>query len=522
MTVHEASVRLTGIVKRFGTFTANDRIDVVVRPGTVHAIVGENGAGKSTLMKVLAGEERPDEGTVEVDGITHEFRSPRQAQQAGVGIVHQHFLLADALRVWENVVLADEPGTPWRLDSSAARERVSALAAENGFEVDVDAFVSDLGVGDRQRVEILKVLYREARVIILDEPTAVLVPTEATALFRSIRALTARGASVVFISHKLDEVLAFADEITVIRAGRVVGRTTPAETTPRELAGLMVEVAMPTVEPRTTPPGDDLVLAVADLTVGRPGERPLLDAVSLSVRSGEIVGVAGVEGNGQSELLAALLGRVEYDGAVSMGGRSIDALSTRERRALGLAYIPEDRHRDGVVLDFTLAENAALGYQQRAPIRRGWWFSRSAASSTASAVIRRFDVRGGGPGTRARALSGGNQQKFIIGRELGSDPTVLVAAHPTRGVDVGAQSAVWRELVTARDTGLGTLLVSADLDELLALSDRLLVMYGGRVVAELDPRTVTAIDLGEHMTGAHAPSPGDAPPSDRAPRGGAA
>lgn len=508
MTEHEASVRLTGIVKRFGTFTANDRIDVLVHPGTVHAIVGENGAGKSTLMKVLAGEERPDEGTVEVEGVAHDFRSPRQAQQAGVGIVHQHFLLAGALRVWENVVLADEPGRPWRLDAAAARARVTELAEANGFDVDVDAFVSDLGVGDRQRVEILKVLHREARVIILDEPTAVLVPSEASALFRSIRTLTARGASVVFISHKLDEVLAFADEITVIRAGRVVGRTTPAETTPRELAGLMVEVAMPTVEPRTSPPGDAVVLSVDGVTVGSPDERPLLDAVSLVVHAGEIVGVAGVEGNGQSELLAALLGRVDYDGQITLDGQAIDALSTRERRALGVGYIPEDRHRDGVVLGFSLSENAALGYQQRAPIKRGWWFDRSAAASTAADIIRRFDVRGGSPTTTAGSLSGGNQQKFIIGRELGSEPTVLVAAHPTRGVDVGAQSAVWRELVTARDAGLGTLLVSADLDELLALSDRLLVMYGGRVVAELDPRSVTAIDLGEHMTGAHLPTTG--------------
>ena len=510
MGAQEAAVRLTGIVKRFGTFTANDRIDVLVRPGTVHAVVGENGAGKSTLMKVLAGEERPDEGTVEVEGVAHDFRSPRQAQQAGVGIVHQHFLLAGALRVWENVVLADEPGSTWRIDAAAARRRVGELASANGFDVDPDAFVSDLGVGDRQRVEILKVLWREARVIILDEPTAVLVPSEATALFASIRALTARGASVVFISHKLDEVLAFADDITVIRAGRVVGRTTAAETTPRELAGLMVEVAMPTVEPRSTPPGDDVVLAVEGLTVGRPGERPVVDDLSLTVRRGEVVGVAGVEGNGQSELLAALLGRVEHTGSVSLGGRVIDDLPTRERRALGLAYIPEDRHRDGVVLDLSLAENAALGYQGRAPVRRGWWFSRSAATAAAAEIIRRFDVRGGTPSTRARALSGGNQQKFIIGRELGSDPTVLVAAHPTRGVDVGAQSAVWRELVEARDAGLGTLLVSADLDELLALSDRLLVMYGGRVVAELDPRHVTALDLGEHMTGAHAPATGGA------------
>ncbi|MFZ4892879.1 ABC transporter ATP-binding protein [Plantibacter sp. Mn2098] len=504
MTEQEALVRLTGIVKRYGTFTANDRIDVAVRPGTVHAIVGENGAGKSTLMKVLAGDVRADEGTIEVDGKPHDFRSPRDAQRVGIGIVHQHFLLADALRVWENVVLADEPGTPWHLDSAAARDHVARLAEANDFQIDVDALVRDLGVGDRQRVEILKVLYREARVIILDEPTAVLVPSEAAALFRSIRTLTARGAAVIFISHKLDEVLAFADEITVIRAGRVVGHTTPAETTPRQLAALMVEVEMPTVEPREIPVGDVVVLETVAVTVGTPGERPLLDEVSLQVRSGEIVGIAGVEGNGQSELLSALLGRTDYSGSVVVDGRAIDDLRTKDRRALGVAYIPEDRHRDGLVLDFSLAENSALGYQQRKPIKRGWWFSRSAATATAQAIIERFDVRGGGPSATAASLSGGNQQKFIIGRELGSKPTVLVAAHPTRGVDVGAQSAVWAELVSARDAGLGTLLVSADLDELLALSDRLLVMYGGRVVAELDPRHVTATEIGEHMTGTHS------------------
>ncbi|WP_030148167.1 ABC transporter ATP-binding protein [Mycetocola saprophilus] len=503
MSEREALVRLTGIVKRYGTFTANDQIDVAVRAGTVHAIVGENGAGKSTLMKVLAGDVRADEGTIEVDGQPQNFRSPRDAQRVGIGIVHQHFLLADALRVWENVVLADEPGTPWRLDSATARQRVARLAEDNNFQIDIDAPLHDLGVGDRQRVEILKVLYREARVIILDEPTAVLVPSEAAALFRSIRALTARGAAVIFISHKLDEVLAFADEITVIRGGRVVGYTTPAETSPRQLAALMVEVDMPIVAPRDIPVGDDVVLETRGLTVGTAGERPLLDEVSLRVHSGEIVGIAGVEGNGQSELLAALLGRVDYAGSVVVGGRTIDDLGTKDRRDLGMGYIPEDRHRDGLVLDFSLAENAALGYQQRAPLRRGWWFSRASATRVARDIITRFDVRGGGPTATAASLSGGNQQKFIIGRELGSHPTVLVAAHPTRGVDIGAQSAVWAELVSARDAGLGTLLVSADLDELLALSDRLLVMYGGRVVAELDPRHVTATQIGEHMTGTH-------------------
>ncbi|MDO9397484.1 MAG: ABC transporter ATP-binding protein [Herbiconiux sp.] len=501
-------VRLTGIVKRFGTFTANDRIDLAVKAGTVHAIVGENGAGKSTLMKILAGEEHPDEGTIEIAGTPRSFKSPRDAQQAGIGIVHQHFLLADALRVWENVVLADEPGSALRLDSATARRRVADLAEGNGFPVGVDTVVRDLGVGGRQRVEILKVLYRDARIIILDEPTAVLVPSEAQSLFAAMRRFTEAGAAVIFISHKLDEVLDFADEITVIRAGAVVGRTTPAESTASDLAALMVKVAMPAVAPRAVPPGTDVVLAAHGITVGEEGEVPALDDVSLEVHGGEIVGIAGVEGNGQSELLMALLGRAKHTGTVHMGGDDISALPTAARRARGMAYIPEDRHRDGVVLSMALRENAALGYHTRPPVKRGPWFSRSGAAGVARDIISRFDVRGGDASTPASSLSGGNQQKFIVGRELGSGPRVLVAAHPTRGVDIGAQSAVWSELTAARDRGLGTLLISADLDELIGLSDTIRVMLRGRLTEEFDPRTVTATELGSAMTGATTTTPG--------------
>lgn len=499
----EVLVQLTGIVKRFGPFTANDRIDLTVRAGTVHAVVGENGAGKSTLMKILAGEENPDEGAIEIAGRTVSFRSPRDAQAAGIGIVHQHFLLAPAMRVWENVVLASEPGPPVLLDAAAARREVAELAERTGFGVPVDAEIEDLGVGARQRVEILKVLYRDARVIILDEPTAVLVPSEAQALFEAMRAFTRAGAAVVFISHKLDEVLDFADEITVIRAGEVVGHTTPAETTARELAHLMVKVDMPAAEPRTVPVSDRVVLETRELTVGEAGEVAALDGVNLSVRAGEIVGIAGVEGNGQSELLGALLGRIHATGSVVVNGEQIDELSTLERRARGVGYIPEDRHRDGIVLPLALRENAVLGYHALAPVRRGLWMSRSAATRAAVEIISAFDVRGGDAATAAAALSGGNQQKFIVGRELLRRPKLLLAAHPTRGVDIGAQSAIWSELTAARDEGLATLLVSADLDEILALSDRILVLHRGRIVAHLDDN-VDAETLGEYMTGARA------------------
>ncbi|SDO83975.1 simple sugar transport system ATP-binding protein [Microbacterium sp. ru370.1] len=498
----EVLVRLSGIVKRFGTFTANDRIDLTVRAGSVHAVVGENGAGKSTLMKILSGEESPDEGTIEIDGAAVTFRSPRDAQAAGIGIVHQHFLLAPALRVWENVVLADEPGPPVLIDAARARREVGELAERTGFPVPVDAETEDLGVGTRQRVEILKVLYRDARIIILDEPTAVLVPAEAEALFAAMRDFTSAGAAVIFISHKLDEVLSFADDITVIRAGRVVGTAVPAETTASQLARLMVASEMPVVTPRESPVSERVVLETRGLTVAGTEAVPLLSDVAFRVHAGEIVGVAGVEGNGQSELLAALIGRADATGTVLLDGDDVSAATTVQRRARGMGYISEDRHRDGIVLPLSLRDNAVLGYQQLAPVRRGPWFSRAAAAKAAAEIIAAFDVRGGGPATRAATLSGGNQQKFIVGRELLRSPRLLLAAHPTRGVDIGAQAAIWSELTSARDRGLATLLVSADLDEILALSDRILVLHRGRIVAELDARGVDAGTVGEYMTGA--------------------
>lgn len=500
----EVLVRLGGIVKRFGTFAANDDIDLTVRAGSVHAVVGENGAGKSTLMKILSGEESPDAGTIEIDGRPVTFRSPRDAQAAGIGIVHQHFLLAPALRVWENIVLADEPGGHVLIDSARARREVVELAERTGFPVAVDAEVADLGVGMRQRVEILKVLYRDARIIILDEPTAVLVPAEADALFAAMRAFTRAGAAVIFISHKLDEVLSFADDITVIRAGRVVGTAVPAETTAAQLARLMVTAEMPVVAPRAAPVSDRVVLETRGLGVAGDDSVAPLSEVDLQVHAGEIVGIAGVEGNGQSELLAALIGRADATGAVFLDGDDVTALTTVDRRARGMGYISEDRHRDGIVLPLALRENAVLGYQQLPPVRRGPWFRRSEAARAAAEIIAAFDVRGGGPATRAASLSGGNQQKFIVGRELLRSPRLLLAAHPTRGVDIGAQAAIWSELTAARDRGLATLLVSADLDEILALSDRILVLHRGRLVAEVDARGADAGTIGEYMTGARA------------------
>jgi simple sugar transport system ATP-binding protein len=496
------AIELRDIVKRFPGVVANDGVNLTVRPGTIHAIVGENGAGKSTLMKTLYGAHQPDEGTIAVDGSVVHFASPRDAIAAGIGMVFQHFMLAANFTVWENVVLGDEPGTPVALRPAKARARLRELAEQYGLDVDPDAVVDDLGVGEKQRVEILKVLYRGARIVILDEPTAVLVPQEVDELFGSLRELTAQGSTVVFISHKLDEVLRHADAITVIRAGRTVGEVDdPSTVTPRMLAEMMVGAELPTPETRERTVTDVAELRVDRLSVRDDG-RSIVDDVSFTIHRGEVVGIAGVEGNGQSELVHAILGLVAADGRVTVGDQDISTMTTQQRRALGVGYIAEDRQKEGLALPFSLWENAALGHQSRPPYGKGPWIDVDGARSQTERIVEDFDVRTPGVDVPILTLSGGNQQKLVVGREMTADPRVLVAAHPTRGVDVGAQALIWDILRRARHDGLATLLVSADLDELIGLSDRLLVMLRGRIVAELDPATVTPADLGSYMTGA--------------------
>jgi simple sugar transport system ATP-binding protein len=494
-------IELRDIVKRFPGVVANDGVNLSVRQGTIHAIVGENGAGKSTLMKTLYGAHRPDEGTVRVNGDVQHFRSPRDAIAQGIGMVFQHFMLADNFTVWENVVLGDEPGNGVKLDIKAARDRIRQIAEQNGLDVDPDAYVGELGVGEKQRVEILKVLYRGAKILILDEPTAVLVPHEVDELFSSLRALTDEGATAVFISHKLDEVLKFADAITVIRAGRTVGEVPdPSTVTARDLAEMMVGSELPTPETRESTVTTEVALSVRELTVGT-APRPALDGVSFDVHRGEILGVAGVEGNGQTELIEAIMGLHQATGSVYLLGRDLAPLGTRERREAGIGYIPEDRQKDGLVLPFSLWENAMLGHQTRHPYSKGAWIDRAGAEERTRRIVEEFDVRTPGVEVPAFTLSGGNQQKLVVGREMTSEPSVLVAAHPTRGVDVGAQAIIWDILRDARAKGLATLLISADLEELIGLSDRLLVMLRGRVVAELSPSAVTPAELGSYMTG---------------------
>ncbi|AHI01384.1 ABC transporter ATP-binding protein [Kutzneria viridogrisea] len=505
-TEHPAVV-LTGITKRFPGVVANSDIALTVRRGEVHALCGENGAGKSTLMKILYGMQQPDEGTIEVDGEQVRFKSPAEAIKAGIGMVHQHFMLADNLTVLENVVLGAESlhGIGRR-----ARARVAELAGRTGLRVDPDVLIEQLGVADRQRVEILKVLYRGAKIIILDEPTAVLVPQEVDELFDTLRGMREQGFTFLFISHKLDEVRAIADSVTVIRRGTTVGTADPKSVTSRQLAEMMVGSELPSPETRDSTVTDRAVLTVAGLRLSAEdgSGRPVLDEIDLAVHAGEVVGIAGVEGNGQTELVEAIMGMRHADSGkvllVDRDGKINDLTGqgTLKRREAGIGYVPEDRHRHGLLLTQSLWFNRILGFQTRKPTSTGRWLDVEGARADTRRIVERFDVRTPGIEVPAAALSGGNQQKLIVGRELSGEPVLLIASHPTRGVDVGAQALIWEQIKQARAEGLAVLLVSADLDELIGLSDTIKVMLRGRLVADADPATVTPEDLGSAMTGA--------------------
>ena len=500
------AVRLQGITKRFPGVLANDRIDLVVEAGEIHAICGENGAGKSTLMKILYGMQAPDEGSIEVLGQERSFSSPREAIEVGIGMVHQHFMLADNLTVLENVILGAEPAKGSLIDFATARARLRELGDAYGLELDLDDMVGTLEVGERQRIEIIKILYRGARILILDEPTAVLVPQEVEELFRNMRELKAEGHTIIFIDHKLDEVLAIADTITVLRQGRSVARVKPTDVTAQDLAELMVGSELPTPETREATVTDRTAIEVRGISVMDEAGVTRLRNIRFAVQCGEIVGVAGVEGNGQGELVEAILGIAPVtEGSIHLHGDDVTGWSVRQRREAGLGYIPEDRHRRGLLLPSPVWENSILGHQTRSRfLRSGLWIDEEASKHHASQVVEHFDVRTPGVHTPVHALSGGNQQKLVVGRELATRCNPLIAAHPTRGIDVGSQAAVWEDLRRARAEGLGLLLISADLEELIGLSDTLLVMLRGEIVARLDPARITPRELGAYMTGAAA------------------
>ncbi|MFF2509356.1 ABC transporter ATP-binding protein [Streptomyces sp. NPDC058067] len=495
---------MRGITKRFPGVVANRDIDITVRRGTVHALCGENGAGKSTLMKILYGMQKPDEGTIAVDGTQVTFATPADAIARGIGMVHQHFMLADNLTVLENVVLGAE-----KLHGigGKARTKIREISEAYGLGVRPDVLVEELGVADRQRVEILKVLYRGARTLILDEPTAVLVPQEVDALFDNLRELKSEGLTVIFISHKLGEVLSVADEITVIRRGTTVGTADPRTTTTKQLAELMVGSELPSPETEESTVTDTPMLRLDGLRLTQTDldgvERVILDDVTFTIHRGEVLGVAGVEGNGQSELVEAIMGmRAADHGTVSLDGTDVTQTPTRKRREAGVGYIPEDRHRHGLLLEAPLWENRVLGHVSERPNSKGALLDLKAARADTERIVRDYDVRTPGIEVTAASLSGGNQQKLIVGREMSHAPKLLIAAHPTRGVDVGAQAQIWDQIRRARREGLAVLLISADLDELIGLSDTLRVMYRGRLVADADPATITPEELGSAMTGA--------------------
>ena len=497
------AIELTGITKRFPGVVANDNVNLSVETGEIHAICGENGAGKSTLMKILFGMQSPDEGTMRVHGNEVQFTSPAEAIDIGIGMVHQHFMLAGQLTVLENVILGAEPVTSaGRIDFKAAETHLIEVGEAYGLDIDPHDLIESLEVGERQRVEIIKVLYRGAEILILDEPTAVLVPHEVDELFRNMRELKAAGSTILFIDHKLDEVLQIADTITVLRQGRTVATVKPDEVSSGDLAEMMVGSELPTPQTSRSTVTDETALSITGLTVLDVDERPVVDEVSLEVRRGEVVGLAGVEGNGQTEFVGAIIGTEEAAaGSIKLLGQEIAQRSVRERRDSGIGYVPQDRHTEGLLLFAPLWENAALGHQTKAPFANGRWFDRFGARDRTEAIRGWFDVRTPDIEVTANSLSGGNQQKLIIGREMSAEPKVLIASHPTRGIDVGAQAAVWDDIRGARAEGMGTLLISADLDELIGLSDTIVVIHNGQLTATLDPATITPRQLGSHMTG---------------------
>jgi simple sugar transport system ATP-binding protein len=495
-------IELKNITKTFGDVVANNDVSFVVHKGTIHAIVGENGAGKSTIMRIAYGFYNADSGEILVDGIPVAIRNPHDAITLGIGMVHQHFMLVDNMTVAENIILGAETGSAASLDLDGAVSAIRKLSTDLKLNIDPNAYIEDLSVGQQQRVELLKALYRNAELLILDEPTAVLSPQEVDEFFAILRRMKEQGKTIIIITHKLEEVLAISDEVTVMRDGKVVGNVETSKTNAQELARMIVgRDVLLRVEKTDAAPSDAILQVVGLSVAGKHGTS--VDDVSFSVRAGEIVGIAGIEGNGQTELIEALAGLcVASAGTIEFAGRDIRGLNPREIRELGIAHIPEDRHRRGLLLASDLAENAILGVHYRPPVSSSAGFMNSAAiDSRVNEIIRNFDVRPPVASLPAKALSGGNQQKLIIGREFELGPKLLLVSQPTRGVDIGAIEFIHRKLIALRDAGSAILLVSAELEEVTALADRLLVIREGRIVGEVDPKQASVEDIGLMMTG---------------------
>jgi simple sugar transport system ATP-binding protein len=496
-------LELRNITKTFGSVVANDNVSIKIEKGTIHAIVGENGAGKSTVMRIAYGFYTEDSGEILVDGKVVNIRNPHDAIALGIGMVHQHFMLVDTMTVAENIILGAETGGAVNLDLEKANQDILKLSNELRLGVDPRALIEDISVGAQQRVELLKALYRKAQILILDEPTAVLTPQEVEDFFNILRLMKQQGKTVIIITHKLEEVLAISDDVTVMRDGKTVGSVKTAETTAKDLARMIVGRDVLLRVEKTDAAPKDAVLQVENLSVaGAHGEA--LNKISFNVRAGEIVGVAGIEGNGQTELIEAIAGLVpaaKMSGSVKLFGSDITFANARRRKELGIAHIPEDRHKRGLLLDSDLEENTILGVHYRPPVTAGGFLNASAIETRTKEIIRNFDVRPPNPELNARALSGGNQQKLIIGREFELNPKLLLVSQPTRGVDIGAIEFIHRKLIALRDAGTAVLLISAELEEVTALADRLLVIYKGKFVGEVDPKRTSNEEIGFLMTG---------------------
>ncbi len=501
----EYAIEMLNITKRFPGIIANDNITLQLKKGEIHALLGENGAGKSTLMSVLFGLYQPEEGEIHKDGKKVTINNPNDANVLGIGMVHQHFKLVECFSVLDNIILGVETTKGGFLQKEEARKKVVALSEKYGLAVDPDALIEDITVGMQQRTEILKMLYRDNEILIFDEPTAVLTPQEIQELLTIMKNLAAEGKSILFITHKLAEIMQAADTCSVIRKGKYVGTVQVKDTTPEKLSAMMVGRDVNFVVEKKPSQPKDVVLDIKGMTVAsKHHKNNAVNNVSLQVRRGEIVCIAGIDGNGQTEFVYGLTGLEPLvNGTISMNGKDITNLPIRERLTSGMSHIPEDRHKHGMVLDYTLEDNIVLQrYFEPQFTSKFGFLKRKEIREYANRLIQQYDVRSGqGPITKARAMSGGNQQKAIVAREIDKNPELLVAVQPTRGLDVGAIEYIHKQLVAQRDAGKGVLLVSLELDEVMNVSDRILVMYEGEIVGEFDPKTVTVEELGLYMAG---------------------
>tara|TARA_B100001989_G_scaffold207456_1_gene156268 strand:+ start:2061 stop:3572 length:1512 start_codon:yes stop_codon:yes gene_type:complete len=497
------AISVSKITKSFPGVLANSDINLEINEGTIHAIVGENGAGKSTLMKILYGMVKPDSGDIAIFDNKTVLNSPKDAIDSGLGMVHQHFMLADNLTVLESVILGIDKATFKNINLKRYTSEITEVINKYNLNIDLNKNIDELGVGEKQRVEILKVLFRGAKILILDEPTAVLVPQEVDELFNNLRDLKNNGVTIIFISHKLDEVLEIAEDISVMRGGIMVNTVSADGISKKDLAEMMIGKSLPKPPKRQSSISTSEILSIENLSAVNENGKKVFENISFKLNSSEILGIAGVEGNGQREIVEAIIGIHNYEtGTIKLENNTIDDFSIRERLNLGISFIPEDRQAQALIMDMSLTNNVILGRQSLAKYKtKLTTVNLTNAAKASESVVENFDVKTPNTGTIATALSGGNQQKYVVGRELEDNPTLLIASQPTRGIDIGAQALIWEKLRNTRDEGLGVLLISADLEELIGLSDRIVVIYQGQFVAELQPEEITPEILGSYMTG---------------------